>query len=182
MSSLQIELKEYILCMYFHFAYLRVILHYGQFENLLAHFWRCFLLLRLSIISLELFLSILILIFNSFFLDAGWSVDWDPHTRDVCLTKHAEHLFQQKLGNGNGTGRVAEEIEMKRQLWLKSCRGDENHKKTYGSAFVAPTPNPKILLTQRSSSKLFGKSSDDTQNLLDEMIWDNLFSKSMVTA
>lgn len=40
-------------------------------------------------------------------------------------------------GRGEG-GHVLEEIEMKRQLWLKSCRGDENHKKTYGSAFVAP--------------------------------------------
>ena len=115
-------------------------------------------------------LFVFLLTCTMFVLDAGWSVDWDPHTRDVCLTQHAEQLFQQKLGNGNGNGRVSEEIEMKRQLWLKSCRGDENHKKTYGSAFVAPTPNPKILLPQRSSSKLFGKSSDDTQNLLDDMI------------
>lgn len=72
-------------------------------------------------------------------------------------------------GRGEG-GHVLEEIEMKRQLWLKSCRGDENHKKTYGSAFVAPSPNPKTMLPRRSSSKLFFKSSEDTQNLLDDMI------------
>ena len=60
---------------------------------------------------------------------------------------------------------------MKRQLWLKSCRGDENHKKTYGSAFVAPSPNPKTLLPRRSSSKLFGNYSEDKQNLLDDIIW-----------
>ena len=70
---------------------------------------------------------------------------------------------------------------MKRQLWLQSCRAGDSENprnKTYGSAFVAPLANPSPpatrsngkLLPRRSSSKLFGVPSEDTQNLLDEMI------------
>ena len=81
----------------------------------------------------------------------------------------SQMLQTNLLGNGNGKV-VHEEMEMKRQLWLKSCRaGEDSSRKTYGSAFVAPSPNPKTLL-HRSSSKLFGTASEDTQNLLDDMI------------
>ena len=89
------------------------------------------------------------------------------------LNHQASEYLQQTSSSaaaiqGNGNGKVVEEIEMKRQLWLKSCRaGDTSeNKKTYGSAFVAPGP----LIPRKSSSKLFGAASDDTKNLLDEMI------------
>lgn len=84
-----------------------------------------------------------------FLLDfkSGWAEsDYDDshvvsEPRD--FVRHPADLFGPVSSpsglNGRGEGgHVLEEIEMKRQLWLKSCRGDENHKKTYGSAFVAP--------------------------------------------
>ena len=95
---------------------------------------------------------------------------------DARRQQRAEQMVRQcssaAINNTSATGsaKAVEEIEMKRQLWLKSCRGDENHQKTYGSAFVAPCPNPKTLLPRKSSSKLFGHTSEDTQNLLDDMI------------
>ena len=93
---------------------------------------------------------------------------------DARRQQRAEQMVRQCSGPNNntaaGSAKAVEEIEMKRQLWLKSCRGDENHQKTYGSAFVAPCPNPKTLLPRKSSSKLFGHTSEDTQNLLDDMI------------
>jgi len=109
---------------------------------------------------------------------SGWTEsDYDDslvsEPRDF-VRHRADQLFGQNRqslnGRGEGGGHQVEEIEMKRQLWLKSCRADDNHKKTYGSAFVAPSPNPKTMLPRRSSSKLFFKSSEDTQNLLDDMI------------
>ena len=89
---------------------------------------------------------------NFCFLDfkSGWAEsDYDDslvvsEPRDF-VRHRADQIFgpssQSGLngrGESQGGGHVVEEIEMKRQLWLKSCRGDENHKKTYGSAFVAP--------------------------------------------
>ena len=118
------------------------------------------------------------------FLDysVGWTdsdMDSESGHRDK-MRQQAEHVFHQRQLS-NGGGKVVEEIEMKRQLWLQSCRaGDsENPRKTYGSAFVAPLANPSPpaarsngkLLPRRSSSKLFGVPSEDTQNLLDDMIW-----------
>jgi len=109
---------------------------------------------------------------------SGWTEsDYDDslvsEPRDF-VRHRADQLFGQNRqslnGRGEDRGHQVEEIEMKRQLWLKSCRADDNHKKTYGSAFVAPSPNPKTMLPRRSSSKLFFKSSEDTQNLLDDMI------------
>jgi len=95
--------------------------------------------------------------------------DFVRHRADQIFGPNSQSGLNGR-GEGQGGGHVVEEIEMKRQLWLKSCRGDDNHKKTYGSAFVAPSPNPKNMLPRRSSSKLFFKSSEDTQNLLDDMI------------
>jgi len=53
---------------------------------------------------------------------------------------------------------------MKKQLWLKSCRGNDNHRKTYGSAFVAPRP-----VLSRASSCKFGNLTEDTTSLLDDV-------------
>ena len=77
---------------------------------------------------------------------SGWTEsDYDDslvsEPRDF-VRHRADQLFGQNRqslnGRGEGGGHQVEEIEMKRQLWLKSCRADDNHKKTYGSAFVAP--------------------------------------------
>ena len=84
------------------------------------------------------------------FLDfkSGWTEsDYDDslvsEPRDFVRHRADQLLGQNKQSSLNGRGEagghgVHEEIEMKRQLWLKSCRADDNHKKTYGSAFVAP--------------------------------------------
>ena len=86
---------------------------------------------------------------------------------DQSQTKHnlwnqAEQLYQNKVKESSKYSEDTECFEMKRQLWLKSCRGNDNHKKTYGSAFVAPNP----FLARKSLSK-FGNVTEDTTTLLD---------------
>ena len=63
--------------------------------------------------------------------------DFVRHRADQIFGPNSQSGLNGR-GESQGGGHVVEEIEMKRQLWLKSCRGDDNHKKTYGSAFVAP--------------------------------------------
>ena len=99
-------------------------------------------IIQLNFHTIKFSLEFLLLDFKS-----GWAEsDYDDslvvsEPRD--FVRHRADLFGPVSSpsglNGRGEGgHVLEEIEMKRQLWLKSCRGDENHKKTYGSAFVAP--------------------------------------------
>jgi len=88
----------------------------------------------------------------------------DQSQKKHNLWKQAEQLFQNKVNENGQNSEDAECFEMKKQLWLKSCRGNDNHRKTYGSAFVAPHP----LLARKSSSK-FGSITEDTTNLLDDV-------------
>ena len=88
----------------------------------------------------------------------------DPSQTNDNLWRQAEQLFQNKINEDRKNSEDAECFEMKKQLWLKSCRGNDNHRKTYGSAFVAPRP-----VLSRASSCKFGNLTEDTTSLLDDV-------------
>ena len=93
----------------------------------------------------------------------------DQSQKKHNLWKQAEQLFQNKVNENGQNSEDAECFEMKKQLWLKSCRGNDNHRKTYGSAFVAPHP----LLARKVSIKLIDLSiywAEESNILMVELI------------